>query len=1063
MSKLRLRLSGTFDARLESHQDPIRSFRTTKARALLAYLAMGPNIPHSRQALSTLFWPDLDDKAASSNFRNTLSNFRRLFKPLPGLLTITRQTIELHSDHAWVDVLEFAENPALETIDLYKGDFLPGLNLYDAIAFEEWRTMQQERLHMLALLTLDDLIENKKSAGEHTLAIDLVHKQLAIEPWHEKGHFQLIQLLWQQGQRELAIQQYEQCEAILADELGITPSVGLQNLVEEIKKGQQLSATTIHVSQPELKHNLPQQPHPFIGRKSEIEQIVAELDQTPPPLLTLVGAGGVGKSRLALEVAQQYLTRPQSYPDGVYTISLAPLDDAEAIPLAIGEAIGYSFYESTLFRDQILDFLSTRSALLILDNVEHLLDHGSVFIRDLIARTPGCQLIATSRQVIDLAGESVFRIEGLASHRQNEALSEAEELYLLSAKRISKSYSPSDKDLEDIRRICQLVEGLPLAIVLAAGWINVLSAQEIADEIERDIDFLSSNQIDLPPRQRSLRATFAHTWWLLENEERIAYARLSVFRGGFTRQAAAHIIGASLRHLARLVSKSLLSYDPVRNRYFIHELLRQVSEAELDHFGAETVTAVRDAHTAYYLNAVGARESWFQGEKQQQAIRDIAADFANVRTAWRWAIKNEYLETMADILEPLFLFFFTSGREQDGVQEFERALSHLPRSGSDRLAQLRGRLQNRLFELAHLYKLPNRTLVQPLKQLFSHPRNDLELAIVMHQEAILALQQADIAAGIALFQKQTAVHREQHNSFRLGATLTNLGQLYFIAGDLENGRSTTLAALKLGRENGDRLTTALSLVILGAADFFWIGNIKSAKIRFLQVEEIGQEIRTSGQVITGFIFSKVYLSFIHLLDGELTLAEQYRAQAIALWAEKKTPLVNALMAGLDAIFAMSQGDYSRALEGAIKGISWSNRPGAVEFSQIALVNSACMLWETDYASSVLKELWIGTVQMQNLPNRSLLYFWLPAMAHSLAETGHPELAVKLISRGQIQPAYPATFLKRFELVQRTLLNCKNRLGETRFHALIAEGESAPFSTLSKQVIDAFRQQVEPFP
>lgn len=1060
MGRLQLRLSGTFDARIDA--TPIKKFRTVKARALLAYLALEPNIPHPRAALSVLLWPELSEKAAAANLRNTLSNFRRLFADIPDLLTITRQTVELHADQIWVDMRLFAENRSAETIDLYQGDFLPGFSFPDALPFEEWRTMQQERLHLLALMTFDRLIDEKVAAGELLSAMGLARRQLDLEPWHEKAHYQLIRLLWEVGQRETALQQYAQCQTILAEELGIEPSAELQRLVAEIRQPNlPLAPPTTQAENRPVKENLPLQNHLFVGREVEIESLMHALKSGESRLITLLGIGGVGKSRLALEVAGRLVEQGSLFRDGIFFVRLAPLDDPENIPLAVGEAIGYSFYEGEPFRDQLFQYLGERHMLLLFDNFEHLAQKGVRFIRDMLRVVPYCRLLVTSRQTLNIGEETVVQLGGLphavAGH-DGEGLGPAERLFLLSAKRVRSDYTPSEPELVAIHKICRLVDGLPLAIVLAAAWAGTLSAAEIGDEIERDLDFLETERIDLPPRQRSMRATFAHTWRLLAPDERAAYAKLSVFRGGFTRTAADAVTGASLRLLARFVSKSLLSYDPQRNRYFIHTLLRQIAEIELKDLGEVLGRQVRDAHLVYYQQGMVAREVRFRDERQQTTIEEIAAEFANVRAAWRWAVDTKHIGLLSEMLEPLFLFYFSSGREQDGVAEFERALHHLPDFGSEPVDHprtlLQARLKNRLFELTHLYRVPDGSEVDTLRTIFAANGAEIEAAILMHREGMIALRAGDLPGGISLFQQQVDIHRRSGNNFRLCAALTNLAQLYYIAGLTDAGRTVTEEALQIGRTYGDRLSIALSLIILGAAELFWQGDIETARLRCQQVEEIGQKIRSSGQVVTGFILAKSYLCFIALLQNELETAAEYLEQVRVLWVEKKTPLVNGMVFGIESLWALAHGRYAEALEKGNRGLSYSTRAGAVELNQIALVTAACTLHETAHARSILAPLWEAIVKGQQLPERSLLFYLVPAMAHILLEDGQPELAASLLQAARSHKFWPGQFLDRLELTQLVEAECIDRLGENRFkHA----GESAAFGDITAQALAAVQQ------
>ncbi|UCC86777.1 MAG: helix-turn-helix domain-containing protein, partial [Anaerolineales bacterium] len=403
---------------------------------------------------------------------------------------------------------------------------------------------------------------------------------------------------------------------------------------------------------PRPASNLPIPPTPLIGRQPELTALARMLCEPQCRLLTLTGTGGIGKTRLALELA---FTRRDLFPDGVYFVSLASFTSPEFIAPTIGEALGLRFSGVLDPKAQILDYLREKSLLLVLDNLEHLLEGGGL-LAQMLQQAPHVKLLVTSRERLNLQGEWLFDIQGLPVPAPDQ-IDRAEEysavaLFLQSAWRAQVGFELKDEERPWVARICQLVEGAPLAIELAAAWVRVLTCREIAQEIERNLDFLAASARDLPERHRSMRAAFDHSWRLLSDEERRALSQLSVFRGGFTREAAEKVAGAPLPLLSSLVSKSLA--QPVAEGWFdLHELVRQYAEAHLDTVseghtmvpGHADGFAARQAHAAYYLALVEQAAPQLFGPEQVAWLQRLEHEYDNIRAALAWLLKADGRDT----------------------------------------------------------------------------------------------------------------------------------------------------------------------------------------------------------------------------------------------------------------------------------------------------------------------------------------------------------------------------------------------------------------------------------
>jgi len=380
-------------------------------------------------------------------------------------------------------------------------------------------------------------------------------------------------------------------------------------------------------------HNLPVQPTTFIGRTDELAQIANRLAAPECRLLTLVGPGGIGKTRLALAAAGQSV---DSFVDGVYFVPLAAIGAVEAIVPTIAEAIGFTLYASSEPVQELLHYLYTKQLLLVLDNFEHLLA-GVSLVAEILELAPHVKVLATSRERLNLQAETVLSLDGLAipSHElERDAIEySAVKLFLQSAAQIWLDFPATAANLEAVVRICRQVRGIPLGILLAAAWVPVLSVQEIAQEIQQSLDFLESDRHDLPERQHSLRAAFDHSWNLLPEDERAAFAKLSVFRGGFTREAGQHVAGASLRTLAALVNKSLLHRTP-EGRYEVHEMLRQFAEEHLDDL-PEGIDAVRERWANYFVELIAGVDYRSKIKGLKAALDEAEIELANLHAVWR--------------------------------------------------------------------------------------------------------------------------------------------------------------------------------------------------------------------------------------------------------------------------------------------------------------------------------------------------------------------------------------------------------------------------------------------
>ena len=427
--------------------------------------------------------------------------------------------------------------------------------------------------------------------------------------------------------------------------------------------------------------NLPAPRTSFVGRASELDEIDRLLEDPDCRLLTLVGPGGAGKTRLALEAAGRRIER---YPHGVHFVPLVSVASPEFLAPALAESIQFAVdgaHSGLSAQEQLLDYLAERCTLLVLDNFEHLVD-GADLMGDIIERAPKVELMTTSRERLNVQSEWVLDVHGLGLTEDGNGGPGALRLFVERANQVEPGFSLDDAGRAEARRVCGLVEGLPLGIELAASWVSVLSCAEIADEIEQNIDFLATTMRDIPERHRSLRAAFDQSWRLLSGEQQDVLARLSVLRGDFEREAASAVAGADLRLLSDLVSKSLVRRSDF-GRYELHELLRQYAAEKLAAGSPEALASTRESHARHYLAALDERRGALVGKDVVQARDELRRELDNVRVAAEWAVVAWDADEGRGVLAGLNEFFFAHSWF-DGAETFER-LTLLAGDGNERV------------------------------------------------------------------------------------------------------------------------------------------------------------------------------------------------------------------------------------------------------------------------------------------------------------------------------------------------------------------------------------------
>jgi len=650
-------------------------------------------------------------------------------------------------------------------------------------------------------------------------------------------------------------------------------------------------------------HNLPQQSTPFFGREEELDKICELLTDPAKRLISIVGPGGMGKTRLVLQAAADQIER---FSNGVFFVPLAPLTTIPALISAIASATRFSFYSREDEKVQLLNFLREKEMLLILDNFEHVME-GTELVGQILAGAPRVKIITTSRELLNLRGEWMVNLSGMPvpeSGQQKIETYSLVQLFVYNAQRVQHSYRLTDEDSAYVARICQLVGGLPLGIELAAAWIRCLSVKEILQEIEKNMDFLATSQRDMPERHRSLRAIFDYSWNLLTEQERDTLMRLSVFQRDFTRAAAEKIAVASLGTLASLVDKSLLRKTE-KGRY---ELLKTIRNYTLERLTEQSkeLTRMNSAHCEYYLGSVALMNKSVHGDITVPQEQAIAMDIENIRAAWKWGVDHDKEELVRDAIPNLFIFYRKQGFHKEGIEVVLYAVEKLVRHQD---TQMYGRLLREQGALMmHTGNMNAASLVlEKSLRIFRTLKLPLETARTLIDLGDAIRYAGRIEEARKCYEESMSFCRELNDTF---GTATGLDRMAYICESLgEYEKSTQLATqgLSLWQSLKNEYGIAMTLNVLGMTAH-GAGDYESAKRHYLESLEVSR--RLNNKMGIGRAMNNV--ANIFALQGDYDQAKKYYEECLVLFKEMGNIRGVAAALGNIGIIEMCHANYDKA-------------------------------------------------------------------------------------------------------------------------------------------------------
>jgi predicted ATPase/DNA-binding SARP family transcriptional activator/DNA-binding CsgD family transcriptional regulator len=811
-----------------------------KVRRLLALIALAPDHRLHREQVVEALWPDSDLADAGNVLNRTLYTARRVLEPdlTPGRPSAY---VQVHDDvliltspqRLWIDVDAFkaaatmarrARTPAAyhAALNLYGGELLPDDR------YEDWAASPREELRDQYLARLLETAHLHEERGELEEAVQTLGRALAQEPAQEEAHVDLMRLYARQGRQDAALRQYERLAEALQRELYATPTVASRRLRDQIAAGRfpAAPASTTTPPVPDVwPSTLPAPTTTFIGRERELSDVIGLLSSAR--LLTLTGAGGTGKTRLALHAAAAV---QRAYSDGVRVVELAAVADGALVSQAVATALQVREEPGRPIMATLLEALRERRLLLVLDNCEHLCSACAELAAALLSSCSHVRLLATSREPLGLGEELPWPVPALALPEPGQPITaervieyDAVSLFLERARLMRPTFTLTADNAAAVALLCRRLDGMPLGIELAAARVTVLTPQEMADRLDDIFALLPEHRDPHLPHHRTLRAAIDWSHMLLAEEERVLFRRLAVFAGGWTMEAAEAVCsgggivrGAILDLLARLVEQSLVVTREQEGamRFSQLETIRQYAAEKLELAGE--ADSLRRCHAGWCMTVSEAAVEAVKGPEQAKWFSLLETEHDNLRAALRWAIEVENAEVGLRTGGSLWRFWYAHGYVSEGRDTLERLLA-LP--CDDRETEARGNalvgagvLAWKLGDYQRATALLDQCLV--LFHRLGHKRG---MAMALGNLGTVASKQGNLSLAADLYEQSLTLRREIEDRWGIANALHSLAHIVQRQGGYERAIGLYEEALALARQLGDTWSVAAYLNNLGSA------------------------------------------------------------------------------------------------------------------------------------------------------------------------------------------------------------------------------------------------------
>lgn len=807
--------------------------------------------------------------------------------------------------------------------------------------------------------------------------------------------------------------------------------------------------------------NLPAPTTRLIGRRVEMDALNRLLGDYETRMITLLAPGGMGKTALMLEVAYQQLQR---FADGIYLITVSGPISAEHLATMIADVLNYHFYPGGSAQQQILGFIRPREVLLLVDNAEYL-GEAALFLSAILQAAPSVKILATSQLRLNLYAETLFPLAGLSYAEDTDtnigvSASEANgavELFVQRSKNARPDFQLTPETQAAVLEICRMTQGMPLALVLAASWMALLTPEEIVREIRRGIDFLESDLRDVPERQRSIRRIFDYTWGLMTTVERRVLVRLSVFRRGFTREAAQAVAQGDLPSLMSLLRKAVLQPSSRAGRYDIHELLRLYAAEQLQRSGDSD--AVVAAQGRYFLGFVGQQASDIKGRRQLEALNAIQADEDNIRAAWEWAIRQDEIAALAAALEGLFWYCMMRSRyplfemsHQMLQDRFSRQRNTDSSGDSDpavRLLLARAQLRRwwmRRWRTGSMVGYPEALdALEALAAVFREfdATQEVALCTLLLGDAVRTLTE-DPERALALLQGAYQAFAALGDDYYAAWALHFVAKAVSETQGIDQGVDHLNRALALRRKHGDQIGAAYSLYNL-STDLLLLGRLEECAQVTQSILSISRE--TGEQ--SSLLMAQITLNLLSFLAGRFDPVRHQNTLNHRLASNLNHELGLAWTNLIDCLFEYFEGNTASAIQylAASEGIGTH---ALIRY----FVHLVYALLGYHDPETIRRHLLSALRYAQAVSATGGLVWCLPPWAAWEAQHGEPEQAAALLALAQAQPPKLMGWLPVWLAQTGLQTRLEQQLGSERFAAASAHGQALDLGAVVQSLLSA---------